>query len=133
MAPISPELKTALANAPYPRLLGFRLLELSEGYAKLAVTIRPDHANFQGSVDGALVSSLADCAHACACNTLGQPRVGLQYNINFISGVGLKGELIAEAKTVHPGRTVSLTEITVTDSTGKLVARASATALARPS
>ena len=134
MAQISPELRKALENAPFPRLLGFRLLDLSEGHAKLAVTIRPDHANFQGGTDGALISSLADCAHACACNTLGQPRVGLQYSINFISGIGLKGELVAEAKTVHAGRTVSLTEITVTDSaTGKLIARASATALARPS
>ncbi len=134
MAQISPELRNALANAPFPRLLGFRLLDLAEGYAKIAVTIRPDHANFQGGVDGALISSLADCAHACACNTLGQPRVGMQYNINFISGIGLKGELVAEARTVHAGRTVSLTEITVTDpATGKLIAKATATALARPS
>lgn len=132
MAEISPELRSAMENAPFPRLLGFRLLELATGYARAAVTLRPELANFLGSTDGALITSLADYAHACAANTLGL-RVGMQANINYISGVGLKGELIAEAKTVHAGRTVALTEITVTDANGKLIAKATGTALARPS
>ena len=132
MSQVSAELKNVLANTPYARLLGFRLLELAPGYARVAVTLRPELANFQGSTDGALIASLADYTHACAGNALGQ-RVGLQFNINFISGVGLQGELLAEAKTVHAGRTISLTEITVTDPNGKLIARATATALARPS
>lgn len=133
MAEISADLRNSMVNAPFPRLLGFRLLDLSEGYARMAVTLRPDHANFLGGVDGALIASLADCTVACACNTLGQVRVGLQSSINYISGPSLKGELFAEARVFHAGRTIALTDVTITDSNGKVVARSTSTALARPS
>ncbi|MFC2002595.1 PaaI family thioesterase [Chloroflexota bacterium] len=132
MPNITPELKASLENAPYPHLLGFRLLELSEGYARVSVTIRPEHANFQGTPDGAFVMSLADYASACACNTLGQTRVGAQFNIHFIAAVPLESELTAEARTVHAGRTMALTEASVTDANGRIIAKASGTAITKP-
>ena len=132
MAHITAELRAAMENAPYPRLLGFRLLELSEGYARVSVTLRPEHANFLGTTDGALIMSLAAIASAFACNTLGQTRMGIQSNVNIISSAALKGELLAEAKTVHSGKTIALTEMTVTDDSGRTIARATNTAITRP-
>lgn len=132
MAEISGKLRDSMANAPFPRLLGFRLLELAEGYARTAVILRPDHANFLGGVDGGLIAALGDYACACACSTLGKA-VGLQGDIHWLAAPSLTGELFAEARTVHAGRTISLTEVTVTDSSGKLIAKYSGTAFARPS
>lgn len=132
MPNITPELRATLENAPYPRRLGCRLLELAEGYAKTAVTIRPEHASFLGATDGSLAMSLADYAFASAVNTLGQTRVAVQFNINFVATAPPEGELIAEARTVHAGKTIAVTEVSITDATGRLIAKATGTAISRP-
>jgi acyl-coenzyme A thioesterase PaaI-like protein len=51
--------------------------------------------------------------------------------MNFIAAPA-PGELVAEARTLHHGKSLSLTEIMVTDPRGKLVARATGTAMAPP-
>ncbi len=75
--------------------------------------------------------SLADYAFACSGNTFGQVRVAAQFSTNFISAPTLKGELIAEGKTIHAGRTMALTEISVIDATGRLIAKATGTAITK--
>ena len=132
MAYITAELKASFESSPYGHLLGFRLLELSEGYARVSVTLRPEHANFLGMIDGALVMSLADYAFACSCNTFGQTRVAVQFSTNFISAPALRGDLLAEARTIHAGKTVALTEISITDARGKVIAKATGTAITKP-
>ena len=132
MTNITPELRASLENAPYPNLLGFRLLELTEGYAKVAVTIRPEHASFLGATDGSLVMSLADYAFASSVNTLGATRVALQENIHFVATAPSKGELVAEARAVHVGKIIAVMDMSVTDDTGRIIARATGTAITRP-
>jgi len=124
---ITQELRTALETIPYFNMLGFRLIELKEGYAKVSVKSRTEHTNFHGWTDGSLVTSLADYASVCASSTLGRKRVAVQININFLAGAAINSELIAEARAIHVGRTTVLIEMTVTDSPGKVVARASST------
>ncbi len=131
MAHITAELKASFENSPYGRLLGFRLLELSEGYAKVSVTLRPEHTNFLGVIDGGLVMSLADYAFACSCNTFGQTRVATQFSTNLISASALKGTLMAEARTIHAGKTMALTEISVTEASGKVIAKATGIAITK--
>ena len=132
MSHITAELRDSMENSPYARLLGFRLLELSEGYAKVSVTLRPEHANFLGVTDGGLVMSLADYAFACSCNTFGQARVAAQFSTNFMSAPVMKGKLVAEGRTIHAGKTMALTEISVTDARGKAIAKATGTAIVKP-
>ena len=132
MTHITAELRASLENSPYARLLGFRLLELAEGYAKVSVTLRPEHASFLGATDGSLIMSLADYASACAGRTFEQVRVAVQSSTNFISSSAIKGNLWAEAKTIHAGKTLVLTEMTVTDDNGRIIARAASTGITRP-
>jgi len=133
MTNIPAELRASMENCPYSRLLGLRLLELAEGYAKVAVKLGPEHANFLGGVNGGLILSLADYGFACSCNTLGQVRVAVQFNMNFLSAPAFGGDLRAEARTVHAGKTIVLAEISITDTSGKLVAKATGTGITRPS
>ena len=132
MTNMTPVTRETIEKAPYPNLLGLRLVELAQDYAKVTVSIRPDHANFLGTTDGALVVSLADYSLASASNGSGQTRVGVQSNINFIAATPLEGELTAEARPVHIGRTLSVFEARVTDVTGKIVAKATSTVMSRP-
>ena len=132
MAHITAELRASMDNSPYARQLGFRLLELSEGYAKVAVSLRPEHANFFGMIDGGLVMSLADYAFACSCNTFGRARVAAQFSTNFISAAAMNGDLRAEGRTIHAGKTMALTEISVTDASGRIIAKATGTAITKP-
>ena len=132
MTHVTPELRAAMENSPYGRLLGFRLLELSEGYVKLSVTLRSDHTNFLGMIDGGFIMSLADFAFACSGNTFGQVRVAAQFSTNFISAPSVGDQLFAEGKTIHAGKTMALTEITVTDASGRIIAKATGTAITKP-
>ena len=132
MAHVTPELRVSMENSPFAQRLGFRLLELSEGYAKVSLTLRSEHANFLGMIDGGLVMSLADYAFACSCNTFGQARVAAQFSTNFISAPALEGELVAEGRTIHAGKTMALTEISVTDASGRLIAKATGTGITKP-
>lgn len=129
MDTISKELRHSMEISQYNQKLGFRLLELSKGYAKVAVTLGKEHTNFLGGVDGGLVMSLADYAFACSANTFGQVRVAAQFSTNFIAAPLLKSELIAEGKTIHAGKTMALTEITVKETGGRLIAKATGTAI----
>lgn len=132
MSTVIEELKRSMENSPYGQKLGFRLLELAKGYARVSVNLGPEHTNFLGTVDGGLVMSLADYAFACSCNTFGQVRVAAQFSTNFVSAPTFKGELVAEGKTIHAGRTMALTEITVTEAaTGRLIVKATGTAITR--
>lgn len=131
MTHITTELRASMENSAYAQLLGLRLLELSEGYAKVAVTLRPEHANFLGMTDGGVVMSLADYAFACSCNTFGQVRVAAQFSTNFISAPAMNSELLAEGTTIHAGKTMALTEISVTDDSGRLIAKATGTAITK--
>ena len=131
MTHVTTELRASMENSPYARLLGFRLLELSKGYAKVSVTLRREHTNFLGLTDGGLVMSLADYAFGCSCNTFGQFRVAAQFSTNFISAPAIGDDLLAEGRTVHAGKTMALTEISITDSSGKLIAKAVGTAITK--
>ena len=126
---VTNELRASLENAPYPRLLGFSLLELSEGYAKVSVRVRPEHANFLGFADGALIMSLASYASACSSNSLGETRVGIQSNINIIATIAIGDELIAEATVTYAGETRDVTETIVTDPNGRIIAKATGTSI----
>ena len=132
MTDVSPELRAKFESTPFAKHIGVRILDVAVGYARLAVRLEPKHANFLGGPHGALIASIADCALAVACNTFGREYVGIALSMVFTGTASMQGELFAEARTFHPGRTTNVTEITVTDEKGKLIARATGTSLARP-
>ena len=64
-------LETFLANpthyeGTYLEFLGFRLTEWKEGFARLEMTVRPDHRNTIGFLHGGVIASLLDISGAVA-------------------------------------------------------------------
>lgn len=114
---------------PIAGFLGIKLEELTEGYARVTMKMRPEYINFNGMVFGGIVMAVADQAFAYATNSRLSPNLAIQFNINLISAVAAEDELTAECRVVKSGRRVSVSEMTVTNQNDRLVARATGTTL----
>jgi acyl-CoA thioesterase len=78
-------------------------------------------------VFGGIVMALADQAFAYATNSLVSPSIATQFNIHLISGAGVGDELTAACRVIKSGRRIGVSEMTVTDQSGKLIAKATGT------
>ena len=123
------ELRAKAEGEPIASFLKMRLLELSPGYAKVAIKLTPEYQNFNGLVFGGIVMAVADQAFAYASNSIAHPSIASQFNIHFITGAGVDDELTAECRVVRSGRRVGISEMTVTNQEGKLIAKATGTTI----
>jgi acyl-CoA thioesterase len=123
------ELKSKGEKEPIASFLNMRLLELSPGYAKVAMKIIPDYQNFNGFIFGGIIGAVADQAFAYGSNSLAFPSVASQFNLHFIAGAKVGDELIAECRVIQNGRKVGISEMTVTNQDGKLLAKATGTTI----
>lgn len=96
-------------------------LDEQSGEVRVSLTIDARHKNAMGAVMGGVYFTLADFAFAVATNYESAGVVSLSSDISFIGQP--KGErLIAAARPVKKGRTVSCYSITVTDELGNITA-----------
>ena len=123
------ELKSRAEKEPIASFLKMRLVELSPGYAKVTMKLTPEYLNFNGMVLGGIVMALADQAFAYASNSLSLPSLATQFNIHLIAAAAVDDELTAECRVVKSGRRVGISEMTVTNQEGKLVAKATGTTI----
>ncbi len=120
-------LKAQEKDEPIASFLKMKLLELTPGYAKVMMKVTPEHLNFNGMVFGGIVMALADQAFAYGTNSLVTPSIATQFNIHLISGAAVGDELTAECRVIKSGRRIGVSEMTVTDQKGKLIAKATGT------
>lgn len=111
-----------ISRDPYANLLGIKILELKEGYAKASVTIRSEMVNFHGVAHGGLIASLADVAFAAASNSHNRKALALGLSINYRRSVEVGETIMAEAFEESLGNATALYKIVVKDSKGALVA-----------
>jgi acyl-CoA thioesterase len=121
------KLKEEEKTEPIASFLKMKLVELTPGYSKITMKITPEHLNFNGMVFGGIVMALADQAFAYATNSLVSPSIATQFNIHLISGAAVGDTLTAECRVLKSGRRIGVSEMTVTDQSGKLVAKATGT------
>jgi acyl-CoA thioesterase len=121
------KLKENETKEPIASFLDMKLIELTPGYAKVAMKVKPEHLNFNGMVFGGIVMALADQSFAYATNSLVTPSIATQFNIHLISGAAVGDELTAECRVLKSGRRIGVSEMTVTDQKGKLIAKATGT------
>jgi uncharacterized protein (TIGR00369 family) len=120
-----------LPQPPIARLLGFTLTAIAAGHARIEFAADERHANPLGTLHGGILGDIADAAMGMAyAATLaeGESFTTLELKINFLRPVW-RASLVAEGTVVHQGRTVGLTECSITDEKGRLVARATSTCL----
>ena len=123
------EFKAKAEDEPIASFLKMRLLELSPGYAKVAMKLEPEYQNFNGLVFGGIVMAVADQAFAYAVNSVRQSSIASQFNIHFIAAAKVGDELTAEGRVMKNGRRVGIAEMMVTNQEGKIIARATGTTI----
>ena len=97
----------------FRELLGIKVLEIKDGYAKMSMQITKKHTNAHGFTHGGVLFSLADCAFAEAVNFGDNQAVAVQVSINYLRPT-VEGEiLIAEANTVSDGKTLAVCRVAV--------------------
>ncbi len=106
----------------FSQWLGIEVLEITEGYSKIKMTVRPEMLNGFGIAHGGVAFSLADSAFAFACNNRNNLSVALDTSINFTKAVQVGDTLIAEAKEIHNGRSTGLYIISIFNQKNELVA-----------
>jgi acyl-CoA thioesterase len=106
----------------FSQWLGISVIEISEGYSKIQMTVRPEMMNGLGIVHGGVAFSLADSCFAFACNNRNNLSVALDTSINFTKPVHIGDVLIAETKELHNGRSTGLYHITITNQENMVVA-----------
>jgi acyl-CoA thioesterase len=121
------KLKAAEAAEPIASFLKMELVELTPGYARVEMQVRPEHLNFNGLVFGGIIMCLADQAFAYGINSLVMPSIATQFNIQLIAGASVGDVLTAECRPVKSGRRIGFSEMVVTNQSGKLIAKAAGT------
>lgn len=122
---------TVLDQFPTPpcaTLLGLDILEAdkSDGRVRIAFIARPEFCNAAGNVQGGfLTAMLDDCmgpAVLIATDAAAYPST-ISLTVSFLAPAR-PGQLIGSARVVQLGKTIGFIEAELTDSAGKLIARA---------
>lgn len=114
------------------RLLGFRIAAIDKGLASLEMDADAAiHGNQQGTVHGGLLGELADATIGTAHSTaieVGETFTSIDLRISFFRPVW-KSVLIATARPVQHGRTITHYQCEIIRDDGKLVALAAGTVM----
>jgi len=124
-------IKVGEDGAQVADLVGFRPTSIEVGQAVFELEAGPQHANPMGTLHGGVLCDVADAAMGVAyASTLaeGESFTTLELKINFLRPFR-SGTLVATARMVKTGRTIGLAECDVTDSEGRLIARAMSTCM----
>lgn len=106
---------------PYANRLGIWVEEIREGYARATKTVGPDDLNPVNVPHGGVYFSLADTASGSAMASHGYYAVTVNASYNFLRS-GQPGDvLIAVAREVKPGRTLSVFDVQISNQDGVLL------------
>jgi uncharacterized protein (TIGR00369 family) len=123
-------------QAPMCATLGFHLADVSQGFAAFEGLPEFRHYNPIGTVHGGFTATLLDSAVGCAIfSTMakGESWTTLELKLNLVRPITKDtGEVRAEGRIIHRGRTVATAEGTLKDREGKLYAHASTTCMIFP-
>ncbi|HIH69136.1 hydroxyphenylacetyl-CoA thioesterase PaaI [Methermicoccus shengliensis] len=100
-------------GSPYADLLGMRLIEKREGYAKVEMRVEEEHLNSHGFAHGGLIFSLADSAFAMCCNYGGRQAVAIEVSVQYMAPAVAGDVLTAEAHEVKRTRRLSFCRVEV--------------------
>jgi acyl-CoA thioesterase len=113
-------------DVPANRYLGFQLISLSAGCARISMEVMQEQLQETGVLHGGIISALADTAAVYAlCPDLEPTRTmtSIEFKINFLNAaLPGKGTVTAESKVLKRGKRTGVCEVEVSQA-GILVAK----------
>lgn len=111
------------------RTAGFEITYLGKGTAGMRMIPHPMFSTAGGRVHGGIVALLADTAMGAAAATIGNQRIyrTVEMKLNYLAPIFENVMLSAEARVVHPGKTLAVVEANLFNNEGKLVTRSMGT------
>jgi acyl-CoA thioesterase len=117
-----------VANEPFARKMGLRLLKIEPGYALVEMDLRDDMANIFDMTHGGAIFSLIDEAFEISCNSHGTVAVALSMTVTYHNPPTKAGVLRAESKEIYRSRKTATYDIKVTENENTLIASCQALA-----
>jgi len=98
----------SLYKGTYLEFLGFRLAQWKDGFARLEMSVRPEHRNTVGYLHGGIISSLLDIAGAVSgSHGISNEIVSVTINLNTNFMAPHKSDLVvAEGELVRSTRSL---------------------------
>jgi len=118
---------------PFVAHLGLVTEALGQGTARLSMALPEHFTNSLGTAHGGVIMSLLDVALCTAARTLHPDSIGvvtIDLSTSFIGGAS-GARLVAEARVLKDGRSMSFVEAEAKNEDGSLVAKAIATVRVR--
>jgi len=114
------------ADKTYNALIGLKMAEWREGFARMEIEIQEHHMNRQGIVHGGILATMIDSAagYAGAFSTelpFGLPRATLSMSVNYIESAA-EGRLICTGRRTGGGKRTFTATAEVHDDKGALLA-----------
>jgi len=111
---------------PMAGRLSFVLTDVAEGRAVFRGLPGENHLNPLGTVHGGWAASILDSALGCAVHATlrsGEAYATVEFKVNLTRPITPRtGEVVCEGWVVHRGRTLAVSEATLKDGNGKLLA-----------
>ncbi|KAF0123628.1 MAG: hypothetical protein FD152_3273 [Xanthobacteraceae bacterium] len=123
------EVRPSDRHSPFHRLIGWEVVEWTDGRAVLKCPVREDYMNRGGALHGGLVATLMDSAGGYAAlggppkdaNQIDRRGVTLSLTVNYL-GTARDGVLTVTATRTGGGRSIAFVSIRVDDSDGNTIA-----------
>jgi len=103
-------------HSPFVEYIGARREEMGEGFARLSITIGPQHTNPNGVMHGGVVTAMMDSAIGGALGALRggdarqRPHATIEMNTSFLAAARPGDEVVVEGRVIQLGRTVAFAE-----------------------
>jgi uncharacterized protein (TIGR00369 family) len=121
---------------PLAHLTGIRMGAVADGVATFTMPASPWFLPPQGTISIGMLSVLADPALGCCIQTKlpsATPYTTAELSLTAVRPVAGNGGLLrAHGRVVHPGRRMALSEVTIEDDAGRLVAHGTSRCMMLP-
>jgi uncharacterized protein (TIGR00369 family) len=103
---------------PFNQFLGFKVVDLNEGYARIDVPTRPEFIGdvFRPALHGGIISTLADTVGGIAAFTRlerNQRVSTVDMRIDYLRPASVEKTLVGEGRVLRLGNRVAVTEMLV--------------------
>ena len=105
----------------YMKYLGIKRLKTGVGSCELRMTVRAEHLNFNGTIHGGALFSLADSAFGLASNSHGILSAGIDTHMTYQAAAFEGDVLTATAIEVSRSRKIAVYRVEVTGKSGESV------------